>query len=106
MKTRGTYLFDNFRFVDRIVSIHQPLNRSVPENPNSLGEEDCPKDCRSDWVSNVRNPVATATDRDPCDTRNGKPALLDKFLLNQLLTGLLPVRMFCVISMRVEDECR
>ena len=48
---------------------------------------------------NVRNPVATATDRDPRDTRNCKPASLDKFLLDQLLTGLLPVHIFCVISM-------
>ena len=40
MKAWGMYLFDNFRFVNRIVSVHQPLNRSVPENSNGLGEED------------------------------------------------------------------
>ena len=36
------YLFDNLWFVDRLESIYQPLNRSISENPDCLGEKDCP----------------------------------------------------------------
>ena len=56
---------------------------------------------RSKMHISIWDPVAATTDRNSRDM-----ASVDRFLLDKLLTRLLPVRTFCVISMGTEDECR
>ena len=61
---------------------------------------------RSKMHISIWDPVAATTDRNSRNTYESKLASLDKSLLDKLLTRLLLVGSFCVISMRIEDECQ